>query len=74
MGNITLHVDTLNSMVGVYADEVDSKGRPILQWEMNTKSGHVVETTRSKDGQQINVVEKDTNIGPRHSKFTAEHA
>lgn len=58
MANVTVHIDTLNSMVGIYTDEVDGKGLPILQWEMNTQSGHITETSRSMDGQ-VNVVEKD---------------
>lgn len=51
MNRVTVHIDTKNSLVGIYTDQVDVSGRPVLQWEMNTQSGHIIETTRSKDGQ-----------------------
>lgn len=66
MQQVTVHIDTQNSMLGIYTDEVDVKGRPVLQWEMNTEIGHVVETTRSKDGQQVKVIEKDSPVLKSH--------
>lgn len=40
-------------------DEVDAKGRPLHEVQMNKKTGHVVQTTRSKDGSQIRSKTKD---------------
>ena len=59
--NITLHFDTVNKEIGVYTDDVDAKGRPVLQWEMNTNTGHTTTTKRSKDGQEVMITHKDVD-------------
>lgn len=60
--NVTLHVDTVNGLVGVFSDEQDVKGRPISQWELNKNSGLIVKTRRAKDGSEVHVTEKEIDI------------
>ena len=56
-------------MIGIYSDERDVQGRPTLQWEMNAQDGRIVETRRTKDGEQVKVVEKDGFAGSRRPTF-----
>lgn len=51
--NIVLKFDTVNNIVGVQSEDVDAKGRPVLEWEMNKNSGHITETKRAKDGSEV---------------------
>lgn len=44
--NITMHFDTVKNVVALFSDDVDGKGRPLLQWEMEVDTGHVMETKR----------------------------
>lgn len=60
--NLTLHLDTEHNNVGVYSDDVDAKGRPVQQWEMNTKSGHITETTRTRDGGEVQITQRDVDV------------
>lgn len=52
-----MHFDTVNNQVGVFSDDVDVKGRPVLQWEMNLDSGHITETKRMND--EVVITHKD---------------
>lgn len=61
-GNVTLHLDTEHNNVGVYSDDVDAKGRPVQQWEMNTQSGHITETKRTKDGGEVQITQRDVDV------------
>lgn len=45
--NVTLHVDTVNKKITVNSDDVDDKGRPIHEWEMDKETGHVTKTKRT---------------------------
>jgi hypothetical protein len=56
---VTLHFDTANKEVGVYSDKLDAKGRPLLQWEMNTLTGHTTITKRTEDGTQVEITHKE---------------
>lgn len=55
---MTIHFDTTNNLVTIQSDEVDIKGRPTHEWEMNTLSGKVWITKRSKDGSEIHTKQK----------------
>jgi hypothetical protein len=33
--NITIHFDTVNQIIDLKSDNVDAKGRPLLEFEMN---------------------------------------
>lgn len=48
--------------MSVSSDDVDAKGRPVLQWELNKNTGHVTETKRAKDGSEVHVNEKDIDV------------
>ena len=61
-GNITLHIDAANKAVGVFSDDVDAKGRPVMQWEMNTETGHITETKRAVDGTEVQITQKDIDV------------
>lgn len=49
-------------MIGVFSDDLDTKGRPVIQWEMDKKTGHITETKRAKDGSEVHVTEKDIDV------------
>ena len=70
--NITLHFDTVNKEIGVYTDKVDAKGRPVLQWEMNTGTGHTTTTKRSVDGQEVMITHKDVDAATLNKEQNAE--
>lgn len=57
--NLTLHFDTVNHEIGVFSDDVDAKGRPMLQWELNAETGHVKETKRAQDGSEVETHHRD---------------
>lgn len=57
--NLTLHFDTVNHEIGVFSDDVDAKGRPVLQWELNAETGHVKETHRAKDGSEVETTHRE---------------
>ena len=59
---MTLHIDTVNNLIGVYTDEQDVKGRPVEQWELNKNTGLIVKTNRAKDGSEVRVNEKEIDI------------
>lgn len=54
-----MHFDTVNHLVGVFSDEVDSKGRPVRQWELNIETGHITETKRT--GDEVTITHKDVD-------------
>ena len=60
--NVTLHIDTVNGLVGVFSDDLDTKGRPVSQWELNKNSGLIVKTRRAKDGSEVHISEKEIDI------------
>lgn len=60
--NIVLKFDTVNNIVGVQSEDVDAKGRPVLEWEMDKNNGHITETKRAKDGSEVQVREKDIDV------------
>jgi len=60
--NLTVHIDTANKAVGVFSDDVDAKGRPVMQWEMNTETGHITETKRAVDGTEVQITQKDIDV------------
>lgn len=60
--SVTLHIDTLNNDVSIFSDDVDTKGRPVMQWEMNKETGHITETKRNADGSEVHVKEKDVDV------------
>ena len=59
---MTLHIDTVNGLVGAFSDDLDAKGRPVSQWELNKNSGLIVKTKRAKDGSEVHVTEKEIDI------------
>lgn len=59
--NVTLHIDTVNGLVGVYSDDRDVKGRPVQQWELNKNTGHIIKTKRARDGSEVHVTEKEVD-------------
>lgn len=52
---VTIHMDTKNNHIGVYSDDVDAKGRPLKQWELNVETGHITETDRDADGNEVRI-------------------
>lgn len=46
----------------MFSDDLDDKGRPVMQWELNRNNGHVTETKRAKDGSEVRVTEKDVDV------------
>ena len=59
---MTVHIDTVNGLVGVFSDDLDAKGRPVSQWELNKNSGLIIKTNRAKDGSEVHVSEKEIDI------------
>lgn len=60
--NITLHIDTENNVIRVDSDDLDTKGRPVVTWEMNKNTGHITKTKRAKDGSEVHTTEKDIDV------------
>ena len=60
--NITIHFDTVNQVIDLTSDDVDAKGRPILEFQLNKQTGHIVETKRQQDGTETHRREKDINV------------
>ena len=58
-GNITLHVDTGKNQLRVQSDNLDAKGRPTYEWELERDTGHITKTSRSEDGSEVHVTEKE---------------
>ena len=54
-----MHVDTENSHIGLYSDDVDTKGRPLQQWELDKKNGVILKTKRAADGSEVHVTQKE---------------
>lgn len=59
--NFTMHMDIKEHQIAVVSDDVDAKGRPVTQWELNSKNGHITETHRAKDGSEVQVTHKDVD-------------
>jgi len=70
--NVTLHFDTVNKEIGVYTDKHDAKGRPILQWEMNTDTGHTTTTKRTEDGTQVEITHLEIDPATLSKEKNAE--
>lgn len=68
-GKISVKFDTVNGVVTVFTDAIDAKGKPRLTWEMQVESGHIVTTTRSKDGKHVKIYEKDVGYEKLHPKL-----
>ena len=59
---MTIHFDTINGKIDLKTDDLDAKGRPILEYELNKLTGHIVETKRHQDGSETTKREKDIDI------------
>lgn len=57
--NVTLHFDTVSKTIGIKTDKVDAKGRPLLEFELDTKTGHTTTTKHTKNGQETSITHKD---------------
>jgi hypothetical protein len=54
-------MDTENNHIGIYSDDVDAKGRPLKQWELNVETGHITETERDADGNEVRIHHKEVD-------------
>lgn len=63
LGNVDLKLDTAKSTVTLQTEKKSKNGKPLLSWEMNTKTGKIKQTTRSEDDDDVDVEEKD-DAGP----------
>ena len=59
---VTVHFDTQNKVIVVASEALDNKGRPLLEWRMDAKTGHLERTTRSQDGSNVVTHEKDIDV------------
>lgn len=60
--DFTINFDTENQIIHLMSDEVDAKGRPLLEYEINKQTGHTVQTRRMEDGSETYRKEKDINL------------
>ena len=71
--NFTIQLDTVNQVIGVKSDDVDAKGRPLLEFELNKQTGHSVETKRLPDGSETHKREKYVDLNKLAVNFDTHY-
>lgn len=62
LSKVTLHFNLETNLITVSSDDVDAKGRPIHEWELNKETGHVTKTQRTVDGSEVKIIHQDVDV------------
>ena len=70
--NVTVTMDMKSKQINIISNDKDDKGRSIQEYSLNTQSGKVQETKRSKDGSEVQITNKQVPVAQLDKDKTAK--